>query len=102
MLANSIEDAKNNLKIVIQISWEFGHEINKEKSNVMIFNMKEQPEQIEGMKVVDGIKYLTFEIDNKRNYFKTQRIKILEKAKILANMTYLKETMKPLMISLNT
>ena len=28
------------------------------------------------------------EIDNKRNYFKTQRIKILEKARKLANMTY--------------
>ena len=40
----------------------------------MIFNMKEQPEQIEGIKVVDRIKYLGIEIDNKRNYFKTQRI----------------------------
>ena len=88
LLANSIEDAKNNLKIVIQVSREFGLEINKEKSNVMIFNMKEQPEQIEGIKVVDRIKYLGIEIDNKRNYFKTQRIKILEKARKLANMTY--------------
>ena len=35
----------------------------------MIFNMKEQPEQIEGIKVVDKIKYLGIEIDNKRNYF---------------------------------
>ena len=60
-----IEDAKNNLKIVIQVSREFGLEINKEKSNVMIFNMKEQPEQIEGIKVVDRIKYLGIEIDNK-------------------------------------
>ena len=80
-MANSVEDAKNNLKIVIQVSREFGLEINKEKSNVMIFNMKEQPEQIEGIKVVDRIKYLGIEIDNKRNYFKTQRIKILEKAR---------------------
>ena len=46
LLANSIEDAKNNLKIVIQASREFGLKINKEKRNVMIFNMKEQPEQI--------------------------------------------------------
>ena len=54
----------------------------------MIFNMKEQPEQIEVIKVVDRIKYLGIEIDNKRNYFKTQRIKILEKARKLANMRY--------------
>ena len=74
LLANSIEDAKNNLKIVIQVSREFGLEINKEKRNVMIFNMKDKPEQIEGIKVVDRIKYLGIEIDNKMNYFKTQRI----------------------------
>ena len=76
------------MKIVIQVSREFGLEINKEKSNVMTFNMKKQPEQIEGIKMVDRIKYLGIEIDNKRNYFKTQRIKILEKARKLANMTY--------------
>ena len=54
----------------------------------MIFNMKEQPGQIEDIKMVDRIKYLGIEIDNKRNYFKTQRIQILEKARKLANMTY--------------
>ena len=47
LLASSIEDAKDNLKIVLQISKEFGLEINKEKSIIMIFNMKEQPEQID-------------------------------------------------------
>ena len=50
--------------------------------------MKEQPEHIEGIKVVDRIKYLGTEIDNKRNYLKIQRIKIIEKARKLANMTY--------------
>ena len=88
LLANSIENAKDTLKIVIQISREFGLKMNKEKSNIMIFNMKEHPEQIEGIKVVDKIKNLRIEIDNKGKYFKTQRIKILEKARKLANMTY--------------
>ena len=39
----------------------------------MIFNMKEQPEQIEGIKVVDRILLsidLGIEIDNKRNISK--------------------------------
>ena len=101
MLANSIEDAKDNLKIVTQVSREFGLEINREKSNVMIMNMKEQPEQIEGIKMVNRIKYLGIGIDNKRNYFKTQKIKIIEKARKLANMTYavIKKSCNKLLIS---
>ena len=50
--------------------------------------MKEQPEQIEGIKVVDRILLsidLGIEIDNKRNF---QNTKILEKARKLAHMTY--------------
>ena len=46
LLADNIEDAVNNLKIVMQISKEFGLEINKEKSNVIMFNMEQQPETL--------------------------------------------------------
>ena len=55
LLANSIEEAAVNLKIVIQISRHFGLEINKAKSNIMIFNMKEQPDNIEDIEVVNKI-----------------------------------------------
>ena len=43
--------------------------------------MKEQPDELMGIQVVQSIKYLGIEIDNKRKYFKTQREKIIEKAK---------------------
>ena len=56
LLANSIEDAENKLKLVIEISRKFGLEINKEKSNVLIFNMEQQPDTVENIKVVDKIK----------------------------------------------
>ena len=88
LLANSIEEAAVNLKIVIQISRHFGLEINKAKSNIMIFNMKEQPDNIEDIEVVNKITYLGIEIDNKRSYFKSQRTKMIEKARKMANMTY--------------
>ena len=88
LLANNIEDATNNLKMVMQISREFGLEINKEKSNIIIFNMEQQPDTIEDIKVVNKIKYLGIEIDNKRNYFKTQRQNMLTKARKMANLTY--------------
>ena len=46
----------------------------------MIFNVKEQPEHLCNIKV-QKMKYLGIEIDNKRNYFKTQRGKIIENGK---------------------
>ena len=42
--------------------------------------MKEQPDELMGIQVVQSIKYLGIEIDNKRNYFKTQR-EIIQKAR---------------------
>ena len=88
LLANNIEDATNNLNMVMQISREFGLEINKEKSNIIIFNIEQQPDTIENIKIVNKIKYLGIEIDNKRNYFKTQRQNMLTKARKMANLTY--------------
>ena len=54
----------------------------------MIFNLKDQPEYLGNIKVVPKVKYLGIEIDNKRNYFKTQRDKIIQKARKMANITY--------------
>ena len=88
MLSHSLTDAKDNLDIITQISREYGLEINSEKSCVMIFNVKEQPEHLCNIKVVQKIKYIGIEIDNKRNYFKTQRGKIIENARKIANITY--------------
>ena len=76
LLSNSIDDAAENIQIVTQISRTFGLEINKTKSNIMIFNLKEQPEYIGDIEVVSKIKYLGIEIDNKKNYFRSQRTNI--------------------------
>ena len=54
----------------------------------MIFNLKDQPEYLGNIKVVPKVKYLEIDIDNKRNYFKTQRDKIIHKARKMANITY--------------
>ena len=54
----------------------------------MIFNVKEQHEHLCNIKVVQKMKYLGIEIDNKINYFKAQRGKIIENARKMANITY--------------
>ena len=81
MLSHSLKDAKDNVNIITQISREYGLEINSEKSCVMIFNVKEQPEHLCNIKVVQKMKYLGIEIDNKRNYFNTQIGKIIQNAR---------------------
>ena len=85
---HSLEEARENLEIITNTSREFGLEINREKSNILIFNMKEQPDELMGIQVVQSIKYLGIEIDNKRNYFKTHREKIIQKARKMANLTH--------------
>ena len=40
-------------------------EINIEKGNILIFNMKDQLEHLDYIKVVPKVKYLGLEIDNK-------------------------------------
>ena len=42
--------------------------------------MKDKPEEIEGIKVTESIKYLGIEIEGKKNMFKKQRKSMIEKA----------------------
>ena len=51
---------------------------------MIIFNVRE--EHLCNIKVVQKMKYLGIEIDNKLNYFKTQRGKIIENARKMANI----------------
>ena len=72
----------------MDICRECGLEVNKEKSNILIFNMGEKPEEIEGSKVAESIKYLGIEIEGKRNMFKKQRKSMIKKAERLSNIAY--------------
>lgn len=87
VMAQSLEDAKANLEIIVDVSRSCGLEINKDKSSVTIWNMKEQPTSILGIKVQDQVKYLGIVMENKRNVFKQQKKIMLEKAHKMANMT---------------
>ena len=50
--------------------------------------MLKKPEHLCNSKVVQKMKYLGIDIDNKTNYFKTQRGKIIENTRKIANITY--------------
>ena len=42
------------LIFITNTSREFGLEINREKSSILIFNMKEQPDELMGIQVVQS------------------------------------------------
>ena len=46
LLSHSLEEARENLEIITDTSKKFGLEIYREKSNILIFNMKEQPDEL--------------------------------------------------------
>lgn len=63
-------------------------EINKEKSQIIIYNAEQVPESVEGIRVTDKIQYLAHTITNKKDIFKEQKENMNSKAQNLANMTY--------------
>ena len=57
LLTSSVEDTKHVIKKMEEIGKEFGLEINKEKSRIIIFNMKVRPENIENKEAKDRFRY---------------------------------------------
>lgn len=88
ILSQSVEEARENIRQVITISAKYGLDINKEKSNIIATNMKDQIDDIEGIKVVDDIKYLGIKINAGRLMFRKHKKEMMEKAQKLANTTY--------------
>ena len=78
-MAETKENATKNLKILKRVSESFGLKINKEKSKILVFNSKEDIKEIEGIQVVDKIKYLGIIIDNKKELFQSHKEEVIKK-----------------------
>ena len=88
IMTNTKEEAMKDIKKLKEISRNFGLEINTDKSNIIIYNKKEEFDRIEGIEVKEQIKYLGVDITNKRNMFKNHIEKRIKKAKKLENATF--------------
>ena len=87
-MAETKENATKNLKILKRVSESFGLKINKEKSKILVFNSKEDIKEIEGIQVVEKIKYLGIIIDNKKELFQSHKEEVIKKATFYSNMMY--------------
>ena len=72
-MAETKENATKNLKILKRVS---------EKNKILVFNIKE----IEGIQVVEKIKYLGIIIDNKKELFQSHKEEVIKKATFYSNM----------------
>ena len=88
LLTDSIKNAEVVVDTVTKVSRECGLNINKEKSNIIILNMRDKPMDIARIKVKKKKKSLGITINDCRNCFKVQTELILEKAVKMANLTY--------------
>ena len=82
------EDLRRTLDILSGESSKLGLEINKNKSKILIFNSKEQPQEIQGIPVVNSLKYLGITLGNSRNIYEEHKKVIIQKAQRMANLTH--------------
>ena len=93
LLAKTLEVARRNLKIVAEVSRAFGLEINESKSKILIYRKGRQKKEdrikeVEGIEVVESVKYLGIEISDGRDIFKKHKEEIIKKAEAMANLTF--------------
>ena len=69
---------------------ECGLELNKQKSMIMVYNSQpdEVPNDVEGIKTVNKIKYLGFEVTDTRNCLSQHKTNNTNKARKMANMLH--------------
>ena len=88
LLAGSVEEAARGIRELKRIGEYYGLIVNNEKSNCLLFNVKRDIQEIEGVKIVDKVIYLGVEVQSKRNMFEKQREVMVSKAKSLSMLTY--------------
>ena len=89
LLAQNMGDLRKMIKRLYEVTEELGMRINRDKSNVMIFiNNGNKPRHVEGMKVVDRIKYLGIDVVNLRDCFKEYRKEKIMMSHRMSNLAY--------------
>ena len=88
LIAQSLGDIRKLIKRVNEVSNDLGMKINKEKSMAIKFNHDGVVNCIEGIKLVNSIKYLGVTISGSRNCFKLHKENKLKTSKRMSNLTY--------------
>ena len=88
IFANSKEEAHKLVDEIEKISCDYGLKLNRSKCKILVYNRKSEIQSINGIEVVDEIKYLGVKIGNKRDCFKPQKQLSKEKAARMNNILF--------------
>ena len=88
VLTQTLQETEHLLTTLADISGKLGLQINRDKSAILIFNCKDQPQSIVDIPVVEQIKYLGVTVVNKKKLYKEHINGMLQKAQKMANMTF--------------
>ena len=81
IMMQSLQEARESIQVLTDISQNCGLSINKRKSCILIYNNKNQPTQIEDIPVTSSFVHLGVTLQNKRDCYKLHRIESMNKAK---------------------
>ena len=76
----------DSIKILTDIAQDCELCINKAKSNILIYNSKEQPDHIEDIPVTNKMNYFGVTVQNKKDCFKLHKEECLNKARHRSNL----------------
>ena len=89
LLTNSVKQAKHLLEVMKGATMRCGLEMNTLKSQCIMFNYKGPTvTQLQGMEVVERIKYLGVVVCNKRDCFQQHKKEKIRQARKMVNLTY--------------
>ena len=88
IIMQSLKETIDSIKILTDIAQDCGLSINKAKSNILIYNSKEQPNHIEGIPVTNKMNYLGVTVQNKKDCFKLHKEEWLNKARHRSNLMH--------------
>ena len=88
LISQSEHELRRMIVRLTEAAEEVGLGVNKEKSNIIIFNIERMPKEVQGIAVTNEIRYLGVTINNTRDCFKAHKARKMEQAAKMANMTY--------------
>ena len=80
IFTNELDKLLNIIGRIENICGKYGLKLNKEKCKILIINEELDRNEVEGIKIVNTIKYLGVLIDNKKKCFESQKNKIFNDA----------------------
>ena len=87
LVSDSKEEALNSVKVLQEVGLKYGLKMNESKTKCMIFNYRQVIGDLDGIEVVDELKYLGVTMKNERNVFGTHRSAMIEKIRKMSCLT---------------